>query len=542
MTHMASPFTATPVDQLRHAAAAAPGALIRWNEHSLSYGDLLDRSLRCASALRGLGVGAGDRVAFWLPNGIPYLDLFFACLHIGAIAVSVNTRFRRAEVESIVSRTGATAIVVWPGFKNIPFLTMLSELDPAAMSSLRLAVLCEDDGQSGFPLPGLRVAHHRDLLVGPAGESAAAPDLPCVIFPTSGTTGLPKFALHRQGAVARHAAQVAAAFGYDAPDAHLLQAIPFCGVFGFSQLAATVAGAASVTLMSLFEPVEARDLIRSRSITHLNGPDDLFKRLLDVCPEDKPFPSLRDCLIASFNPTLALFPEEAERRGVPMTNGFGMSEIFSFFSRQASGAPIRLRKLSGGYPVNPEAQVRVRDAATGHVLPPGEIGSLEIASDTLFCAYFGNPEATRDAFTADGFFVTGDLATMREDGGFIFKGRNGDVLRLGGFLVDPAEIEAVLQGDGAVETAVVVEASSERGNKPVAFLRLREGAILDEAALRDRVGAALADFKIPARFVVVDQFPTAMSPNGEKIQRGKLKERAQLALPGAAEARTASAP
>ncbi|WP_247891189.1 AMP-binding protein [Azospirillum aestuarii] len=528
MTHMASPFTVTPIDQLRHAAATAPGARIRWNGHSLSYGDLLDRSLRCASALRGLGVGPGDRVAFWLPNGIPYLDLFFACLHIGAIAVSVNTRFRRAEVESIVSRTGASAIVVWPGFKNIPFLTMLGELDPAAMASLRLAVLCEDDGRSGFPLPGVRVVHHRDLLAETAGESAAAPELPCIIFPTSGTTGLPKFALHRQGAVAHHAAQVATAFGYDAPDAHLLQAIPFCGVFGFSQFAATLAGAASVTLMSLFEPVEARDLIRSRSITHLNGPDDLFKRLLDVCPEDKPFPSLRDCLIASFNPTLALFPEEAERRGVPMTNGFGMSEIFSFFSRQAPNAPIGLRKLSGGHPVNPKARVRVRDTATGHVLPPGGIGSLEIASDTLFCAYFGNPEATRDAFTEDGFFITGDLATMRVDGGFIFKGRSGDVLRLGGFLVDPAEIEAVLQRDGSVETAVVVEAATERGNKPVAFLRLREGAVLDEAALRERVGAALADFKIPARFVVVDQFPTAMSPNGEKIQRGKLKERAQL--------------
>ena len=117
---------------------------------------------------------------------------------------------------------------------------------------------------------------------------------------------------------------------------------------------------------------------------------------------------------------------------------------------------------------------------------------------------------------------------MRVDGGFIFKGRSGDVLRLGGFLVDPAEIEAVLQRDGSVETAVVVEAATERGNKPVAFLRLREGAVLDEVALRERVGAALADFKIPARFVVVDQFPTAMSPNGEKIQRGKLKERAQL--------------
>ncbi len=527
MTHMAQPFTTTPVDQLRHAATTAPGARILWNAHSVSYGDLLDRSLRCASALRGLGLGPGDRVAFWLPNGIPYLDLYFACLHIGAIAVSVNTRFRRAEVESIVGRTGASAIVVWPGFKNIPFLAMLGELDPAAMASLRLAVLCEDDGQAPFPLPGVRAVHHRDLLTAPAGESAAAPDLPCIIFPTSGTTGLPKFALHRQGAVARHAAQVAAAFGYDSGDAHLLQAIPFCGVFGFSQIAATVAGAASVTLMDLFEAEAARDLIQSRSITHLNGPDDLFKRLLDVCPEERPFPSLRECLIASFNPTLASFPEEAERRGVPMINGFGMSEIYSFFSRQAADAPIALRKLSGGYPVNPAARVRVREADTGRILPPGSIGSLEIASDTLFSEYFGNPTATRDAFTEDGFFITGDLATMREDGSFIFKGRNGDFLRLGGFLVDPAEIETILQRESGVETAVVVEVATERGNKPVAFLRLRDGATLDEAALRDRVRAALADFKVPVRFVVVDRFPSAMSPNGEKIQRSKLKEQAR---------------
>lgn len=515
----------TPVEQLRRAAQQAPDARIHFGEEAISYAELLDRSLRVAGGLRKLGIGPGDRVAFWLPNSLPYLDLLYACFHVGAIAVSINTRFRRAEAQSILSRTGACAIVLWPDFKEIPFLEMLGEIDPSAMAGLRTAILCETM-ENVVPLDGVEVAWHRDLLRETPAESAADADARCVIFPTSGTTSAPKFAVHSQGRIARHAGQVAAAFGYDAPDAHLLQAVPFCGIYGFSQWVATVAGCASASLMPLFAPRVAGELIRARNITHVNGPDDLLKRLLDAFPDPQPFPTLRESLFASFNPTLADFIYEADARGLHIVNGFGMSEIFSFFSRRDTDAAPELRKHPGGVPVNPVARVRVRDTDTDELAPQGQVGSLEVFSDTLFLEYWGDPEATRAAFTEDGFFRTGDLALMENDSSFRLLGRDGDFLRLGGFLVNPAEIETVLKDVSHGVDIVVVEAASPRGNKAIAYYRLGPGDIFDEPEIRRRARELLADFKVPQHFIELEAFPVAISPNGEKIQRRRLKEMA----------------
>jgi fatty-acyl-CoA synthase len=515
----------TPIGQLRQAAEAAPHARINSGSEAVSYAELYERSLRVAGGLKALGIQPGDRVAFWLPNGIPYLDLFYACQHLGAISVAINTRFRRAEAESILHRTGATGIVLWPEFKGIPFLDMLAELDPGAISSLRFAVLCNTQ-KAELPIPSVQAVLHYSLLGAQAAESTAAPDLPAAIFATSGTTSAPKFALHRQGRIARHAGRVAAAFGFTAPDAHLFQAVPFCGIWGFSQWVATVAGGASATLTPLFDPREAGELIRTRQITHLSGPDDLLKRLLDAFPEEKPFPTVREALFASFNPTLVNFVEEADRRGLRTVNGFGMSEIFSFFSRQKAEETAAVRKLPGGFPLSPTTQVRVRDIEGDELLPPGAVGRLEIRSDTMFTEYFNDPDESAAAFTEDGFFRTGDLAAMEADGSFRLKGRNGDFLRLGGFLVNPNEIEVVLQRAASGAEVVVVEAATERGNKVVAFVRTADGSPLDEAALNAKARAMLADYKVPSCYVAVREFPVAMSANGEKIQRRRLKEMA----------------
>jgi fatty-acyl-CoA synthase len=520
----------TPIDQLTEAAKRAPDARFHWGAASCSYAELLDRSLRCARGLDRLGIGAGDRVAFWLPNSLAYLELFFACLHIGAIAVAVNTRFRTAEAESILSRTATKALVVWPQFKDIAFAELLAAMDPAALKALESVIVYGGDWPAEI-LAGKRVVRHDDLRNEEPLASRAAPEFDCAIFATSGTTSAPKFAVHRQGVVARHAAMTAAVCGYDRPGTHLLQAIPFCGIFGFSQMIATVAGAASATLLDVFEPVEAGRLVRERGIHHVNGTDDLLKRLLDVYPtEERPYPSLRHCVYAAFNPTLADFPTEAERRGMHLIGAFGMTEVFSFVSLQPYDASLDVRATSGGRLVNPAAKVRARSRETGEVLLPGEVGELEIGSDTLFRSYFRDPDATRAAFTEDGYFRTGDLGFTRDDGTFRFLGRAGDFLRLGGFLVNPLEIEHVLQQDAAIETAVVVEVATEHGNKAVAFVRLRSGHAFDGNVVRGQLKAVMADFKIPARFIVVTAFPVAQGPNGEKIQRLKLKVMAADAI------------
>lgn len=519
----------TLVAQLRAAAAKAPQARIHDGALALGYAELHERSLRVAGGLARQGIGEGDRVALWLPNGLAYLDLVHACHHLGAIAVAINTRFRTAEAQSILQRTGARALAIAPGFKDIAFLDMLAGMDRAALSELRLII--SDDEEMPETLSGIVSIPHRNLLATDPVASRSDPELPVAIFATSGTTSAPKFALHRQGNIARHGARVAAAFGFDTGDAHLLQAVPFCGIWGFSQWMGTVAGAASSSLIPFFEARSAGTLIRERGITHLSGPDDLIQRLFDAFPEQRPFPTLREALISTFNPTLGEFTASIDRRGLCMVNGFGMSEIFSFFSRRRAEDPPALRQRPGGRPLDPQAELRVRSTTDDTLLGIGEVGRLELKVDTLFSGYFGDPAATAAAFTADGFFRTGDLAALGPGGTFDLVGRDGDFLRLGGFLVNPVEIEdAVKQAAPGCEV-VVVEAATARGNKPVAFLRTGPGiAPPDAAALTDALRGRIADFKVPVRIVPVEAFPAAMGPNGEKIQRHRLRTMATSLL------------
>ena len=132
--------------------------------------------------------------------------------------------------------------------------------------------------------------------------------------------------------------------------------------------------------------------------------------------------------------------------------------------------------------------------------------------------------------TEDGFVRTGDLGRLLDNRSFDFVSRMGDVLRLSGFLVAPAEIEARLQSHPSIDGAQVVSVSTEAGTKPVAFVTRAPGASFDEAAVKAYCSATLARYKVPIRIVLIDAFPTTMSANGIKIQKGKLRDQASEIL------------
>ena len=144
--------------------------------------------------------------------------------------------------------------------------------------------------------------------------------------------------------------------------------------------------------------------------------------------------------------------------------------------------------------------------------------------------YFENPAATRETVTEDGFVRSGDLGYLTGDGGFVYLARMGDAMRLGGFLVSPAEIESHLAEHPAVGGAQVVGVDTERGPRPVAFVTLAAGGGFDEEGLRDHCGRSLARFKVPARIFAVDEFPTTRSANGTKIRRAELRRMAEERL------------
>ena len=202
--------------------------------------------------------------------------------------------------------------------------------------------------------------------------------------------------------------------------------------------------------------------------------------------------------------------------------------VLALFAAQAPDARPEVRAQAGGFTVSPEARVRAREPASGRILPPGETGELELKGPSLMAGYLGDPDTTRDALTEDGYLRTGDLGYVRSDGGFVFLARAGEFLRLGGFLVNPREIEDFIQSHESIEGCQVV--SGAEGTRPVAFVTLAKASALDEPALRAHCLKGIAKYKVPERFVALDAFPTTQSANGIKIQRHRLREQAEAIL------------
>ncbi len=488
---------------------------------------------RCvATGLSRLGIGPGDRVALWLPNVSAWLSCFFACAQLGAIAISVNTRFRAHEIADIIGRSGAKLLVYWPGFKGHNFASILAEAGASALASVQaLIAYAEGEADAAPAVAGKPTLAYATLAAEPpSAVDAATADAGCVIFTTSGTTKAPKFVLLDQRAVIAHAHDVARGFGVD-HDAVMLLVPPLCGVFGFCcAMSAFVAGRPLVMRPAWDAALAAADIATHR-VTHANATDDAIVQLLAQTPADVAFPSVRFFGYATFNPGLADIVERAERRGLSLVGLYGASEVQALFARQDEHAGLAERRLAGGRPVSDAARVRARDPESGRIQPHGEAGELEFFSpNSRMACYFGNPAATRDAITDDGFYRSGDLGATTADGRFVFLTRMGDSLRLGGFLVSPLEIEDVVQEVPGITACQVVGVPGASGLVPVAFVILSPGATLDEAAARAHVGSRLAKFKVPQRVVSIDAFPVTPSANATKIQKAKLRERAAALL------------
>ncbi|KPK07532.1 MAG: hypothetical protein AMJ64_06465 [Betaproteobacteria bacterium SG8_39] len=502
---------------------------------AIGFAELAAESRRIATAFAQLGIGREDRVALWLPNVSAWLSCFFACAQLGAIAVSVNTRFRAHEVADIVGRSGARLLVYWPGFKGIDFSSILAEAADTAPSALGAIVALVAYGEDAAPAPrtvaGKPVLPFGALTAGsPRERDDAAPDAGCILFTTSGTTRAPKFVLLDQRAVVAHAHDVAQGFGLDA-EAAMLLVPPLCGVFGFCCAMGALAAGRPLVMRPAWDPVQAAADIVAHRVTHANATDEAIVQLLAQRATQPAFPSLRFVGYAAFNPALDDIVERAEQRGLALVGLYGASEVQALFARQDEHAPLAERRLAGGRPVNAAARVRARDPESGRILPHGEAGELEFfAPDSRMVGYFGDAEATRAALSEDGYYRSGDLGYTTADGRFVFLTRMGDALRLGGFLVSPLEIEAVVQEAPGIAACQVVGVPGAAGRVPVAFVILAPGAVLDEAALRAQVAARLAKFKVPQRIFAIDAFPVTPGANATKIQKGKLRAMAQALL------------
>lgn len=482
----------TPTDVL--SLLDGSDSVIHLDDGPLTARDLASQGASAAARLGAAGVEPGDRVALWMANSERYLVGLAACAAGGFVAVSINTRYGEAEATDLISRSGAV-------------LTVIDHTTPATPSTTTLAAQELIDAGPGSP-----------DLASPVPVGSASDHF--VVFTTSGTTSKPKMVVHEQRSIAVHAHDMASGAGVRADDV-VLVAMPLCGVFGLCTFTSAIAAGSTIVMPTGFEVARIAALIDRHQVTITHGSDDMFHRLLEHGADLR---SLRFAGYGRFNTSLDGIVERAEAAGARLTGLYGMSEVQALFTIRDHAGPAAQRARAGGTITSAAGAARVVD------------GELQLRGPSLFAGYLAEGGATIDeTLTADnfddGWFRTGDLAeqdpsTPRE---FTYLTRMGDVLRLGGFLVAPAEIEAVLMElDGVVE-AQVVAVDRPSGARPVAFVISVAGEI-DETAAIERCGDRLARFKVPIAVLTIDRFPTTPSANGTKIQRVKLREIAEIAL------------
>ncbi len=483
---------ATLTHLLEKSAAARPEALafggLRWGEVAL-------RVRMIAGGLASRGIGPGDRVALFLPNRPEFLLLLFALARRGACAILLNTRFRAAELANLLARAQPCAIAVARDFASVDAGAILGAAPLEARASLRFAIGADGLGEGS--LAGLPV-HPIATLTGDSPD-LATPESEALTYTTSGTTAGPKLVLHRQRSLALHARDVAARIGMAEPGAAFLAAVPLCGTFGLTAALAAMAGGAAIAMHERFDAQVADALIRAQGITHLVAGDELLLKLAEAAG-GRPYAPFAFTGFAAFHGQASRVMAASDALGLAVRGVYGSSEAQALFAVQEAGvAP------GGGVPASAEAAFRL-DAE----------GGLHLRGPSLFDCYLGGDGVRED------WFATGDLATARPGGrGFDFITRGGDALRLGGFLVAPEEIEVFFAGQPGVRAVQVVEAEGQ----PVAFVIPGEG-FDPEALLRD-ARANLAGFKVPARIVTLEAYPTTDGPNGPKIQRATLRAMAR---------------
>jgi len=515
------------------------------------------------------GVKRGDHVAVWLINRVEWLAIFFALARLGATLVAVNTKYRSHEVHYILANSHAQFLILQLNFRKIDFAEVIKGVDASHLTHLKTIMMVDADDNTPTTLLGRPVVRFLPTLAKPSASSSSHPpkafsdasqqrttvdsleqtqsdthafaqpepnpdhrespaleDLPVIFFTTSGTTKGPKLVVHTQKTLSEHVRHIATGYQFGAPSDALLTALPLCGVYGLDSALAAIAARMPVVLMDFFDVASASQLIKQHQITHIFGSDEMLRRFAEQNPEPIAFTSLKLFGFAAFSARFIELAQELIPRGFPMRGLYGSSEVHSLFSAQHPELPLEERVLGGGTPAaGALASVRVRDPDTLDLCAAGLSGELEIKAPTLFKGYFNNPEATAQAFTEDGYFKTGDLGYLRGDGSFVYQSRMGDTMRLGGFLVDPAEIEDVLAAQPDIESAQVVGVEINGQPRAVAFaIAKNKRCPPDTSATLKGVAKTLAAFKIPAHLWFVDEFPTTASANGQKFQRVKLRE------------------
>jgi malonyl-CoA/methylmalonyl-CoA synthetase len=483
-----------------HASEQPERSAIFFEQQTISYGELRAEVTRCADALLRSGLQTGERVALFLSNSPAFVVAYLGTHLAGGIVVLVNTQYRQTELSHILNDASVSICVTSAeGWQT---------LRPLSVPSLRsVLVVDESSPQPDENAPAL-IAFAEFLASGSPEAKLSMPEAetPALIGYTSGTTGLAKGALLLHRNLLANIRAVTSAWHWTGDD-RLLLVLPLFHAHGLMVgMHGTLYTGGSVVLRQKFEAAEVLSTLkRDASITLFFGVPTMYIRLLSEAEQQSvPERPLRLYVSGSAPLSAQVFADFARVFGQPILERYGMTETIMNLTNPYHGER-RAGTVGGPFPGQ---EARVVDVQTRRPLPPGEIGEIEVRGPHVFAGYWQRPEATREAFTEDGWFKTGDLGWCSADGYYTITGRARELIISGGYNIYPREVEDVLTQHPAVaEAAVLGLPDAEMGEKVVAALVLKVGQSVEPAELIAFCRERLASYKKPRQIVFVDALP-----------------------------------
>jgi long-chain acyl-CoA synthetase len=493
---------------LTRSAARHPDLpAIRLGDVELAYGALDDLSARLAALLQERGLEQGDRVGLMLPNVPQFPVAYYGILRAGGVVVPMNVLLKRREIAFFLEDSGATLLLAWHGFAEEAGAgaaeagTELIEVEPESLAAT------------------LRALDPSTAVADTAEEDTA------VILYTSGTTGRPKGAELTHANLSRNADVSARTTSEIAEGDVVLGALPL-----FHSLGQTVAMNASLgvgaclTLVPKFDPGEVLETIQRDRVTHFYGVPTMYGAVLHHPGRERfDTSSLRTCITGGASMPVEVLHGFEDAFGAKVMEGYGLSETSPV---ACSNHPDRERKAGSiGTPIE-GVEIRVVDEDDNEV-EQGEAGEIVIRGHNIMKGYWRRPDATEEAMRG-GWFHSGDIGRVDEDGYFYIVDRKKDLIIRGGYNVYPREVEEVLYEHPKIrEAAVVGIPHDEWGEEVGAAVVLHEGEELPADEVCAYVKERIAAYKYPRVVWFIDDLPKG--PTG-KI----LKREIQVPAPGAA--------
>lgn len=501
----------------------------------LSWYDLAAQVDRMAAGLLALGLRRGNRVGIWAPNRHEWLITQFATARIGLILVNINPAYRKSELEYALRAVGCRALVMSRQFKSSDYLSMILDLMP------ELSLAGEKGSVDSFRLPDLkhvivlgdaqapvRCLTYRELeaLAGPAQRqrldpltSALDPDDAINIQFTSGTTGLPKGATLSHFNIVNNARYTALAMRLSERD-RLCIPVPLYHCFGMvlGVLCAVASGATMVFPGEGFDAGETLASVDRHRCTVLHGVPTMFVAMLER--KDRAtldLSSLRTGIMAGAPcPTDTMRRVISEMHMAQVTIAYGMTETAPI-SFQSSLHDTLERRVSTVGRVQPHFEAKIIDRQ-GRIVPLGETGQICTRGYGVMRGYWKDPTRTAEAIDEAGWMHTGDLGVMDAEGYLNIVGRVKDMLIRGGENIYPREIEEFLLQHPAILAVQVVGVPDEKyGEEVAACIILREGELLDDAAVRVYCKDQIAHYKVPRYIEFMPEFPMTATGKPQKF-------------------------